>query len=46
MVALLLRLLPNAEIYVVRVARNEEGLSEAKKNIKDVFGQAEIILFC
>ena len=38
MVALLLRLLPNAEIYVVRVARDAEGLSTAKGSIEDVIG--------
>lgn len=38
MVALLLRLLPNAEIYVVRVARDAEGLSTAKGSIEDIIG--------
>ena len=38
MIALLLRLLPNAEIYVVRVARDAEGLSTAKGSIEDVIG--------
>jgi len=33
MVALLLRLLPTAEIYVVRVAREAHGLSATKENI-------------
>ncbi|KAE8441485.1 hypothetical protein EG329_004909 [Mollisiaceae sp. DMI_Dod_QoI] len=32
-VTLLLRLLPTAEIYVARVSRNADGLSEAKENI-------------
>lgn len=38
MVALLLRLLPNAEVYVVRVARNAEGLFTAKQSIAHVTG--------
>ncbi len=38
MVALVLRLLPNAEIYVVRVARDSKDLSIARDKIADVVG--------
>ncbi len=36
MVALILRLIPDAEIYVIRVARNANELLEAKEDIGNV----------
>jgi len=45
MVALLLRLLPNADIYVFRVARDAEGLSTARESIANVIGSEPRYLY-